>query len=175
MTSNDEPEAMLMIASKIFRPVHALAFAVSMLAMTTASMLVAAPAAAPSPQAVIATRVAGFKKMGGAMKAINDQIKSGAPAKDVMLDAAKTIAATAREQGKLFPAGTGPAAGVKTDALASIWTDRATFDGQMNRLVAESGKLATIAAGGDAEAIGAQVKATGAVCGACHRQFRADN
>lgn len=135
----------------------------------------AAPAAAPTPQSLIPVRQAGFKRMGAAMKALSDQLKSGAPAKAPMVAAAQTIALAAREQGKLFPAGSGPGPGVKTDALPNIWTDRATFDAQMGKLVVESGKLVAVANGGDTAAIGAQFKATGAVCGACHRQFRADN
>lgn len=132
-------------------------------------------ASTPTPHAVIAARHAGFKKMGGAMKALSTQLKSDAPVTAVMVGAARSIAASAREQTKLFPAGSGPASGIKTDALATIWTDRANFDAQMNRLISESNKLVATAASGDASAIGAQLKATGAVCGACHRQFRADN
>jgi cytochrome c556 len=131
--------------------------------------------AAPTADAVIATRVAGFKKMGGAMKALGDQLKSGAPAKATMVAAAQTIATTARGQGKLFPAGSGPAPGVKTDALPNIWTDRATFDAQMAKLVVEADKLVAVTNSGDAAAIGAQAKATGAVCGGCHRKFRAED
>ena len=44
----------------------------------------------------------------------------------------------------LFAAGSGPTAGLSTDALPNIWTDRATFDGQMAKLIAESGKLVGI-------------------------------
>jgi cytochrome c556 len=154
------------------KTIYALSFA-AFLAVT--GTLAAAPAAAPSPQAAIAARQAGYKKMGAAMKALNDQLKSSTPAKDVMVGAARTIALTAREQGKLFPAGSGPQSGLKTDALPGIWADRANFGGQMARLVAESGKLLTVANGGDAAAIRAQVKATGATCSSCHRQFRADS
>jgi cytochrome c556 len=132
-------------------------------------------AAAPAPQDVVNARVAGFKKMGGAMKAIGDQLKSGALDKAKTVAAAQIIAATAKGQGKLFPAGTGPAAGIKTDALPAIWTGRAAFDADMAKLVGESGKLVTVAGTGDAAAIGAQMKAVGGTCSACHRQFRADN
>jgi len=92
-----------------------------------------------------------------------------------MVAAAQTIATTARGQGKLFPAGSGPAPGVKTDALPNIWTDRATFDAQMAKLVVEADKLVAVTNSGDAAAIGAQAKATGAVCGGCHRKFRAED
>jgi cytochrome c556 len=137
--------------------------------------LAAAPVPAPTGATAIKARQAGYKQMGTAMKSLNDQLKSGAPSRDIMLGAVRTIATIARGQGALFPAGSGPGAGVPTDALPVIWTDRATFDAQMGKLVAESAKLATIASSGDADAIRAQAKATGAVCAACHRQFRADN
>jgi cytochrome c556 len=45
----------------------------------------------------------------------------------------------------------------------------------MQKMVVESAKLVTVAGSGDAAAVGAQFKATGATCGACHRQFRAEN
>jgi cytochrome c556 len=158
-----------MIASRTLKTVQA----ASLVAFTLAigSTLTAA---APSPQATVATREAGFKKMGGAMKALNEQLKSDAPAKAVMLAAARTIATEARAQSKLFPAGTGPSASVKTDALANIWTDKATFDGQFKRTIAESDKLVSVVNGGDIGAIRAQVKATGGTCSTCHKQFRAD-
>ncbi|MDI1295709.1 MAG: cytochrome c, partial [bacterium] len=129
---------------------------------------------APAPKAAIAARQAGYKKMGAAMKALNDQLKSDAPAKAAMVAAAQTLAMTARDQPKLFPKGSDATAGVPTDALPNIWTDRATFDGQMAKLIAESGKLVGIANSGNVDAIRVQAKATGATCAACHRQFRAD-
>lgn len=151
---------------------HVTLFAAAGAALVSAGLLAAAPP--PTPQAIIQARQAGFKKMGGAMKALGEQVKADAPARPVMLAAAQTIAAAAREQGRMFPPGTGASAGVKTDALPAIWSDKANFDAQMARLVVESGKLATVAAGGDLDAIRLQAKATGAVCGGCHRQFRAD-
>jgi cytochrome c556 len=147
--------------------------ATAMAALAMAGSLAATPA--PSPQDIVATRQAGFKKMGAAMKALNEQLKSNAPAKSVIVAAAQTIAPTAREQAKLFPAGSGPAAGIKTDALPNIWTDRGTFDAQMNKLLVETAKLVAVTNGGDMDAIRAQAKATGGVCAGCHRQFRADS
>ena len=135
----------------------------------------AAPAAASAPKAAIAARQAGYKKMGAAMKALNDQLKTGAPVKAKMVSAVQALAAAAREQPRLFPAGSGPTAGVPTDALPNIWTDRATFDGKMAKLIAESGKLISVVNGGNLDAIRTQAKTTGATCAACHRQFRADS
>ncbi|PTQ12754.1 cytochrome C [Sphingomonas oleivorans] len=160
---------------RAFKITHISVLSTMVAALTMAGTLAAAPAAAPSPQAAVTARQAGYKKMGGAMKALNEQLKSDAPAKDVMVGAARTLATTAREQPRLFPAGSGPTAGVHTDALPDIWTDRATFDAQMGKLIAETGKLLTITNGGDVAAIRAQAKATGATCSGCHRQFRADS
>jgi cytochrome c556 len=146
---------------------------IAVLALAAATL--ADAAAAPSATATIAAREAGFKKMGKAMKALSEQLKSSAPSKPAMVTAAQIIASTARGQGRLFPAGTGPAPGVKTEALAAIWTDKADFDAKMGQLVTESAKLEAVAKTGDAAAIGAQMKATGATCGACHRKYRADD
>ena len=152
-------------------------FQIGLLGFAAATLAASATlaAAGPTPAAAVAARQAGFKKMGGAMKALNDQLKSDAPAKDAMTAAARVLAATAREQPALFPAGSGASAGVANDALTTIWSDRATFDAQMAKLIAESGKLVAVTNGGDVAAIRAQAKATGATCAACHRQFRADS
>lgn len=139
--------------------------------------LAVAPAlavAAGSPTEAIAARQAGFKAMGTAMKAIDTQLKGDAPDAGAMAAAAATIAATAPHQGALFPAGSGPETGAKTDALPVIWTDRATFDADMAAMVAASATLATATKTGDVPTINAAFKATGATCGACHHRFRAD-
>lgn len=145
----------------------------AVLALAAATLADAAPA--PSATAAIAARQAGFKKMGKAMKALGEQLKSSAPSKPAMIAAAQVIADTGRGQGRYFPAGSGPAPGVKTEALAAIWTDKADFDAKMADFVAASGKLLAVSKTGDAAAIGAQMKATGATCGACHRKYRAED
>lgn len=130
--------------------------------------------AAPSASTAIAARQANFKAMGAAMKTLKDELGGGAN-KARMVAAAKTIAAAGRKQAALFPAGTGPSSGIKTDALAAVWTDRATFNAGMNKMIAEADKLAAVAGSGDASAVRTQFAAIGKACGACHRQFRADN
>jgi cytochrome c556 len=129
--------------------------------------------AAPSASAVIAERQANYKKMGGAMKVIKDQL-AGTPQKGAVVDAAQTLATIARKQADLFPAGSGPSSGVKTDALANIWTDRATFDGYQKDLIAQTGKLLAAANSGSISATTEQYRSTGKVCSACHKEFRAD-
>lgn len=161
--------------SPSLRMKSALILALVATSLTGTAVLAAKPAPKPSAADLIKTRQAGFKKMGGAMKALGEQLKSPAPAQPVMVTAAMTIAATAREQGRLFPAGSGSAPGVKTEALPAIWTNNAEFQSQMSKLVTESAKLVTATNGGDVAAIRLQARATGAVCGSCHHQFRKDD
>lgn len=146
-----------------------LAAALAVAALTGGSLAIAA-----SPAATIGARQANFKKMGGAMKAIKDEL-AGSADKVKMLGAARTIAMTARAQLPMFPGGTGPASGVKTDALPAIWAQRAMFDGHAKKLIAEADKLVAVAGSGNAAAVGAQFKAVGGTCGGCHKQFRADD
>ncbi|MEJ1963164.1 MAG: cytochrome c [Gammaproteobacteria bacterium] len=129
---------------------------------------------AASPKAVIETRQASLKKMGAAMKAIVEQLKTSSPDTARMTAAMQVISAGAPEISRWFPAGTGPESGVETDALPHIWEDRAKFDSLATGLVAESKNLAAAISGSDPGALRAQVKVVADVCSSCHRSFRAD-
>ncbi|EIZ81055.1 cytochrome c signal peptide protein [Novosphingobium sp. Rr 2-17] len=145
----------------------------AVLTMLAASVPLAS--AAPSAAQTIAARQANFKKIGGAMKTIKDQVASGAVDKPAALAAAKTVADLAKAQKGLFPAGSGPSSGAKTDALPAVWTAKPGFDAQMAKFAAEADKLVLAANTGNAAALGAQFKVVGGTCAACHKQFRADN
>lgn len=129
--------------------------------------------AAPSASSVIAERQANYKKMGAAMKAIKDQL-ADSPQKGAVVAAAQSLSSLARQQANLFPTGSGPGAGVKTDALAGIWSDRGTFDGHQKALMAQTEKLLAAANSGSISATTEEYRATGKICSACHREFRAD-
>lgn len=131
-------------------------------------------ASTAAPETVIETRQQGFKKMGAAMKAIVDQLKTDAPDRARMTAAALAIGAGAEHVSGWFPTGTDADSGLDTDALPYIWKDRARFDSLAQQLVAESKALNSTMAGGDLATLKAQVKTVGAVCGNCHRSFRAD-
>jgi cytochrome c556 len=130
--------------------------------------------AAPSPQPVIETRQQGFKKMGAAMKAIVEQLRSATPDNAKMAAAAQVIASGSQEALQWFPAGTGPDAGVETDALAFIWQDRAKFDSLADKLLPETKALVAATSGTDVPAIRTQVKVVADICSTCHKSFRAD-
>ncbi len=107
-------------------------------ALSAASAGAAAPEDAASPQAVIETRQASLKKMGAAMKAIVEQLKSDAPDNARMAAAVQVISTGAEALPRWFPAGSGAEAGIETDALPYIWKDRAKFESLANRLVPET-------------------------------------
>jgi cytochrome c556 len=143
-------------------------------ALTGASAGASAPEGSESLQTVIEMRQQGFKKMGAAMKAIIDQLKSAAPDNARMTAAAQAISSGAGEQFSWFPAGSGADDGMETDALPHIWEDRAKFDSIANQLISESKKLVVAMSGTDPAAARAQAKVVGDVCATCHRSFRAD-
>jgi cytochrome c556 len=130
------------------------------------------PGTSSTPQATIETRQVGFKKMGAAMKLIVAQLKSDAPEPAQIAAATQVIRSGAEAALHWFPAGSGPEAGLDTDALPYIWQERAKFDALANRLVSESKTLA--ASAGELAALRSQVKVVGEVCSSCHHSFRAD-
>lgn len=88
---------------------------------------------------------------------------------------AQALNAAAKKITALFPAGTGRGAypDKVTRALPAIWTDWKGFEKAAYVLANESGKLAKVAATGDAEAIRKQIGTTGKLgCGGCHKPFR---
>jgi cytochrome c556 len=129
-------------------------------------------AAAPTPAEIIKTRQDSLKAMGGAMKAIGDQLKSGMPDMAVVSENAKKIDGYATDLPTWFPKGSGEEAGVKTAAKAEIWTMPDDFKTDAANLKTEADKLVQVAAAGDASAVGPQMQATGKACGACHKEFR---
>jgi cytochrome c556 len=143
---------------------------VAILALSASGGFVAAQD--QSPAAIIKARQAHLKELGGAMKAIGDQLKSGAVDNAAVTTAAGKIDLLAKDLPNWFPAGTGPEAGVKTAAKPEIWANPADFKAAADRLADEAEQLVAVAAMGDAAAIGGQFQATGKACGNCHKQFR---
>jgi cytochrome c556 len=123
-----------------------------------------------SPAAAVEARQSGFKKMGAALKAITEQLKTGSPDTSTLTASTQTLISLAEKVPHWFPAGSG----AETDALPNVWTDRARFDALAQDLVADVKSLSATIAANDMEAVRAQAKRTGATCSACHRSFRAD-
>ena len=143
-------------------------------ALVAIGSAIAGESASPSAQDVIDARQSGFKKMGAAMKAISEQLKSGTPDLAKMTAAAQAIGVGAREQPTWFPAGTGPESGLQTDALPHIWKDTSKFTALSGQLGTEASGFTAAVTTGDLAAIRSQFKVLSDVCSTCHKSFRAD-
>jgi len=139
------------------------------LAMTATGAL-----AASAAETAIATRQAGYKKMGAAFKAVSDELKKGSPDAKLIATNARVVNAHAGLVPTWFPKGSGPEAGFKTEAKSNIWSDNAKFAAAAANLQAEAGKLQTVSATGNIDAVKAQFRATGATCKACHDVYRVE-
>jgi cytochrome c556 len=141
------------------------------LALAAAAALLAVAAAyAATPEVIIAERRAGYKHQGEVFKAMKDGIDAGADVKQ-FAEGAAYIVEWETKVPTMFPPGTETGGG--THALQAIWDDRAGFEKLVARIKDEAAKLQQVALTGDKAAFAAQFKATGAVCGECHRNYRA--
>lgn len=83
-------------------------------------------------------------------------------------ESATRLAALAGDMNKWFPPGTDRDALAGSRTKPDVWTKKAEFDAASVKLVDESRKLASIAAGGNADAIKAQITVTTNACLGCH-------
>jgi len=128
--------------------------------------------AAPAASGLIGARKANFKEIGGAFKAINDEIKSGAPDLNAVRSASRELSTRATASLKYFPKGSGPQAGVKTRAKAAIWAQGADFAALQKQFVGQANALNAAAASGNVPGMTAARNALGATCKSCHDKFR---
>jgi len=118
-------------------------------------------------------RIDHMKGQGAAMKAIGEQLKTGAPDMAVVKVQAAKLEASSKELTTWFPAGSGQNAYAKSKALPVIWTDTAKFAEKAGGLRTATAKLEAVAQAGDAAAVGPAVKEVGAACKGCHESFEA--
>lgn len=95
---------------------------------------------AQSPGATIEQRQAAMRTKGTAMRTVVPLARGDVPWNAAAaIPALESILATARETPALFPAGTGPATGVRTRASPAIWERPAEFEASAKSL-AEIGR-----------------------------------
>jgi cytochrome c556 len=129
--------------------------------------------AGPAEIAQIKPRQDKLRDMGGALKAIDDELKKRTVDWDnVLLPNAQTLKDRSGYLLNWFPKGSGPESGVKTYALPAIWQKNDDFVKLGKAAQAEIAKLSQAANGKDAEALKAQSLATGKACKACHDSYR---
>lgn len=92
--------------------------------------------------------------------------QTAAAAMTAVRDGARTVPS-------LFPAGSGPQAGIETRALPAIWEQRAAFEAQATAIANAADQLLTLAQANNEAGFRAGLSAVGQVCGSCHTAFRA--
>jgi cytochrome c556 len=152
-------------------PIRWISFAATILCLLFAGLAVLQ--AAPGDSAFIKSRQDKLRDMGGALKAIDDELKKGSPDwQNAILPNAQTVQSRSTYLLTWFPKGSGPESGVKTYALPAIWQKPDDFTKLGKTAQAEAAKLNQIAASKDANALKAQALVLGKACKACHDSYR---
>lgn len=131
-------------------------------------------AEAASPQAAqIKPRQDKLRDMGGALKAITDELKKPKVDWDnVIIPNTQTIKDRSGYLLNWFPKGSGPEAGVKTYALPAIWQKQDDFTKLGKTMQAEAIKLDQVANSKNLDALKAEAVTMGKACKACHDDYR---
>ncbi len=149
------------------------------LMITLAALVVlagASPAASESPAArAVDARQAGFKQIGAAFKAVNDELRAGKPDMAALAAAAARLESHAAQLPTWFPRGSGPESGAKTKARATVWADAAGFADAAANLKAQASRLNALTRDGDLGAVRKQAAQVGAACKTCHTAYRAED
>ena len=129
---------------------------------------------AASPEsALIKSRQDKLRDMGGALKAIDDELKKGSPDWDnVILPNVDTLQGRSGYLLTWFPKGSGPESGVKTYALPGIWQKADDFTKLGKAMQVEVAKLKPVAATRNAGALKGESFTVGKTCKACHDSYR---
>lgn len=142
--------------------------------LACAAMVVAALSWAVDQQQVIESRQSNYREIGGAYKGLRDELQKRKPLMIMVRQHVDQLGMLAHSQANSdwFPVGSGPEAGIETEALPAIWEQRDEFDRLRQELNQEATKLADTLASGDMEALAAQHRAVGMVCKQCHDSYR---
>lgn len=129
---------------------------------------------ANAQQDIVDARQQGFKDMGSAMKTLRDQLKSDKTDTAAITAAAEQLSQLANKVPEWFPAGSGPAAGLETDARDYIWENKAKFDEISKELIVASRELVPLAKSADKSALQKKLGVIRDNCSSCHDSFRVD-
>ena len=113
-----------------------------------------------------------YHELGDAFKTVRDQTRAGTPDMVKIKAAAQVINEASIDQGRWFPAGTGPEAG-KTRAKAEIWARPEDFKAAQKVFSDAAPKLLAAASADDVNAVKTTYGELGKACKNCHDTFRA--
>lgn len=128
--------------------------------------------AATSAVQIAKIRQEHFKDLGRVAKSMRAELTRNRPDQAVVQTDALEIERLARELPHWFPAGSGPAAGVKTDAKSDVWSNPTGFNRASQNLIVRAQSLAALAKGGKTDALLVQARGLAESCADCHHQFR---
>jgi cytochrome c556 len=145
--------------------VYGLAAVLAVAIGANAAMALDAPAA-------IKERQEFYKDLGKQMKGLMEELKSSSPNAAELKKFSAAIDTAAPRIPSLFPAGTGPEAGVKTAAKAEIWQKQDEFKKDAGDFAAAAHALDVAAQSGDVAAVKDAAGKLGEACKTCHQTFR---
>ena len=129
--------------------------------------------AGPAEVAQIKPRQDKLRDMGGALKAIDDELKKRTVDWDnVVFPNAQTLRDRSGYLLNWFPKGSGPESGVKTYALPAIWQKGDDFTKLGKAMQAEVAKFKQVSATRNAGALKEESVTLGKACKACHDSYR---
>ena len=112
-----------------------------------------------------------YHELGDAFKTVRDETRAGSPDMAKIKAAAQVINAASIDQGRWFPAGTGPEAG-KTRALPEIWKRPEDFKAAQKVFSDAAPKLLAAVNASDLSAVKSTYGDLGKSCKNCHDTFR---
>jgi cytochrome c556 len=112
-----------------------------------------------------------YHELGDAFKTVRDEARAGKPDMAKVQAAAKVVNEASVDQGRWFPAGSGPEAG-KTRALPVIWQKPQDFVAAQKMFSDAAPQLLAAANAGDAAAVKTAFGDVGKSCKNCHDTFR---
>jgi len=143
------------------------------LAVATLAAVIAAPASAQfaKPEDAIKYRQSALFVMGQHFGRIGAMVNGKAPYDPkAAIDSAQIVSTMSHLPWAAFGPGTDK--GRETRAKPEIWTDQTKFKEAQDRLMSETGKLATAAKTENLETLKTAFKDTGGACKNCHDAFR---
>jgi len=145
----------------------------SVIALMAAMSFTALHADAPAtPAEIQKARHDHYHALGEASKKVRDLIRSSKPDFAVLEQAAEHIVDASIDQGRWFPAGSGPEAG-KTRALPAVWTKPGEFAAAQKMFSDRAPTLLAAVKAKDVDAVRRAFREVGASCKNCHDTFRA--
>jgi cytochrome c556 len=124
-------------------------------------------------EAAIKYRQSVMKALAGHMGALAPLVKGQIDAKNHLPGHANAVATMGPATKDLFPKGS--EAGAETATLPAVWEKPDEFAKAAAAFETASAKFATVAGGGDMQAIAAAFGDLGKSCGGCHQAFRKKN